>query len=140
MAIRDKMRARAQPLLPPGENIRHVAYGQVGSPAFLFLSNLAVLFFKYRIIAFTDRSIVVFRSSRWSATPKEILAVLPRNIRVGPISGRLWGAIELNGERIHVNRRFHKDIEAADADLAIGSPTGGPVRGPVGGQPANWYP
>ena len=142
MAIRDKMRERCQPFLPAGENIRHVVYAQIGSPAFLFLSNFAVFFFKYRIIAFTERSIVIFRASRWSATPKEILAVLPRNIRIGPVSGRLWGRIELNGESIYVNRRFHKDIDEADAELGMmaGAPSHAASGQPLGGQPANWYP
>jgi hypothetical protein len=127
MAIREKMVGRCQPLLPPGETIRHVIYAQAGpNPWFFLLTWLIFLFSKFRIVAVTANSIVVFEASKWSTTPKQILAVLPRQIRLGPVKG-LWGAIHLNGERMWVHKRFHKDVDAADSELGEALPP-------------NWYP
>jgi hypothetical protein len=45
---------------------------------------------------------------------------LPRATRIGPASG-LWWKCESLGEKLYVHKRFHKDVEAADA--AAGFPT-----------------
>jgi hypothetical protein len=65
----------------------------------------------------TDRSIVLFRQSKATATPKEILGRIPRNTKIGPVSG-IWAKTELNGEKLWIHRRFHKDVASADAALA----------------------
>ena len=134
MGVREKMRARCE-LLLPGERVCHVVYAQVGpSPWFLLLSWLVVLVLsQYRIIAVTTTSIVVFKAGMWGATPKEVLAVFPRHIRLGPVKG-LWAAIHLGDERYWVHKRFHKDVEAADAEIGVGAPL------PAGHSvPAGWY-
>ena len=33
------------------------------------------------------------------------------------IEGKLWGKITVGGERTWVHKRFHKDVQAADAAL-----------------------
>jgi hypothetical protein len=45
---------------------------------------------------------------------KDVLHELPRSTRIGPASG-LWYKTEALGERLYVAKRFHKDIEEADA-------------------------
>ncbi len=47
---------------------------------------------------------------------KEVVRELPRATRIGPASG-LWYKSESLGERIYVQKRFHKDIVAADAAI-----------------------
>jgi hypothetical protein len=131
MALRDKLAARAQPYLQPGEQIRHVFLGQTGpSPYFALLSWLILLFGgKYYVFVVTDRSITVLRASKWmpskpkaSGNPE---AVLPRATQLGPVSG-LWGQTNALGQRVWVHKRFHKDITEADAEVAQ-----------LGGQPAS---
>jgi hypothetical protein len=142
MAIRDKIRQRVGPMLP-GQNVRYTIWAQSGVPPFL---NGAIFFFlmRFKIIAVTDQSITVFKSSRWSASPKEMLGTFPRATRLGPTNGVLWSKTYFDGEKTYVHRRFWKDIEAADAEIG-GVPLGQPLipaAAPSGGssQPANWYP
>jgi hypothetical protein len=53
-----------------------------------------------------------------TTTPiKEVLRELPRSTRIGPPSG-LWYKTEVLGERMYINKRFHKDVEAADQAVA----------------------
>jgi hypothetical protein len=142
MAIRDNMRKRCQPLLEPDEQIQQVWQCQTGgSPWMLALSSFAAFFFKYRIVCVTDRAVVVFKCSKWSATPKEVLARLPRNMLFGEMKG-LWGQTSATGEKIYIHRRFHKDVEAADAAVAgigYGHPGTGQPAQAAGGNPAGWY-
>jgi hypothetical protein len=44
---------------------------------------------------------------------KEILRELPRQTLIGPAHG-LWYRVDSLGERLYINKRFHKDIRAAD--------------------------
>lgn len=134
MALRDKLRERCQPLLEPGEQTQEVFLAQTGpSPWFGLLTYLIFFWVKRRVIAVTDRAIVVIRSGSWSGTSaQEVLARLPRNTPLGPVSG-LWAKVVLNGERMWVHKRFHSDIERADAGIAMGPagplpPPGSPPR------------
>jgi hypothetical protein len=118
MALRDKLRDRAQPSLEPGEQIQHIWMGQTGpSPYFALLSYWIMLFgAKYRIVAVTDRSTVVWSAGgMMPAKPKAILARGPR----APLSvtGSLWGKVQIGPETMWVHKRFHKDIEAASASM-----------------------
>lgn len=151
MALRDKLRERVQPHLEPGEQVHAVFMAQTGpSPYFSFLSALIVLFgAKYYVVAATDRNYVVCRASAW--VPSKIKAFeqrLPRNVQVGPLSG-LWGSSTLLGRTTHVHKRFHKDVEAADAYVtqAVGLGYAAPVSGgpasaapSADAVPAGWYP
>ena len=116
MALRDKLRERAQPFLETGETIEQVFPAQAGSPWMLGLGGglLMLLFAKPRDVVVTDRSVVVLRQSKLTATPKELLARLPRNTAIGPVSG-IWAKTTLNGEKLWIHRRFHKDVTTADA-------------------------
>ena len=120
MALRDKRRERTQPLLVPGEKIEEVFLAQEGRGWMLGLGGglLLLLFAKPRVVAVTDRAIVVFRQSKLTATPKELLARLPRHTHIGPVKGRIWAKVVLNGEQTYIHRRFHGDARRADAELA----------------------
>lgn len=120
MALRDKLAERAQPYLEPGEQVRHVFMGQTGpSPWFAALSWWIVLISgKYFIFVVTDRAILVLLASKWvPSKPKAIEARLPRTTPLGPMKG-IWAETHALGQRVWVNKRFHKDVEAADAELA----------------------
>jgi hypothetical protein len=122
MALRDKLAARAQPYLMPGEQVRQVFMGQSGaSPALLFLSGLFAFLFKYRVFVVTDRAIIVLKSGPWTpAKPKELIGRLPREIWLGT-SGAIWHSTQLGPELTYIHRRFFKDLQAADAELAMRS-------------------
>lgn len=139
MAARDKIRERVQPLLEPGEQVQAVIPCQTGpSPWFSALSWLIVLFgAKYWIIAATDRNLVVCKASAFMPfKPKGVDRRLPRATQIGPVSG-LWAKSEVLGTTTYINKRFHRDVEAADA--ALGS-AGGVGTQTAASQPAGWYP
>jgi hypothetical protein len=118
MALRDKLATRSQPFLPPGSRIRQTFVCQTGPSPWMFLITYIVFFFiKYRIVAVTEDAIYVLRSSKMTMTPKELIATLPRQTQLGPVSG-MWGKLDLLGERHWVHKRFHKDIAAADYEAA----------------------
>jgi hypothetical protein len=77
---------------------------------------------KYVIVAVTDRRILVFKASPLATTkPKELLGTFPRETSFGSVSG-IFGKIELGGTRYYVHRRFHKEVETADAAPAATEP------------------
>lgn len=119
MALRDKLRERTQPLLEPGEEIHGIFLAQAGvSPWLMGVSWLFTFKMKYRIVAVTDRNVVLLDASRWKpAAPKSVVARLPRSTRFGALSG-VWAKVDLQGETFYVHKRFHKDVAAADAELA----------------------
>jgi hypothetical protein len=119
MALRDKLRERSQPLLEEGEEIQHVFLAQAGPTPWLFaLSWLFAFLMKYRVVAVTDRNVVLLESSSWTpAKPNQVVARLPRQTRFGPVKG-VWAKVDLAGERYFVHKRFHRDVEAADAEVA----------------------
>lgn len=118
MALRDKLRERVQPHLEPGEQIQAVFMAQTGPTPWLAGAIGAVIYMfiaKYKVVAVTDRAIVMLKAGAFSPSkPKEVLARLPRT-RIGKPEAKVWGKIELGGERHWVHRRFFGDIEAADA-------------------------
>jgi hypothetical protein len=120
MALREKLTERAQPWLEDGEQVEGVFLAQTGPTPYLtgFLGVLGMLaFVKRRIVVVTDRAIVVLKAGSLSGTnAKEVVARLPRQTPIGPTSG-LWSKIELGDESMWVNRRFQKDVEAADVRL-----------------------
>jgi hypothetical protein len=118
VAIRDKMRAKAAHVLQPGETIQEVFGAQTHS-AYLYLISAWILLIlnSYRVVVVTDRRILVCRSGRLTTTPvKEVLRELPRSTRIGAPNG-LWWRTESLGERLYIHKRFHKDVNAADAAL-----------------------
>ena len=119
MALRDKLLARTQTLLPE-EQVGVVFMGQTGpTPYLLFLSYLTVFWSRYYIVAVTDQSIVTFRSTIWkpSFVKQPVEQVRYARRQMGPLGG-LWGQVQLDDVKLHVHKRFHKDVAAADAALA----------------------
>jgi hypothetical protein len=118
LAIRDKLTKNATPLLQPGEVIQSVFAAQTTSQYFALISYwIIILKNAYRVVVVTDRRILVCSSGRLSVTAvKAVLHELPRATRIGPPSG-LWYKTDALGERLYIHKRFHKDIEAADAAI-----------------------
>jgi hypothetical protein len=118
MALRDKLAERAAPYLEPGEQIRAVFLGQSGpSPYWVLVSYwIVILTAGYATIAVTDRAVLVLRNGRLSGTqPKSLTGRFPL-VPLGEASG-LWGEVHIGGVRYWVNRRFHKDVQAANAAI-----------------------
>jgi len=121
MALRDKLRERAQPYLEPGETIQAVFLAQTGPTPWLagaFGAIIYAFFAKYRVVVVTDRGILLLKAGAFApAKPKGLEQRLPRNGRLGPFQGKVWGKVQIGGERHWVHRRFRDDVEAADAAL-----------------------
>lgn len=122
MALREKLRERAQPHLEPGEEIQSVFLAQTGPTPWLAGAIGALIYFfvaKYRVVVVTDRSIVLLNAGAFVPTkPKGVFARLPRNTQLGPYEAKVWGKVVLGDTRHWVHRRFKGDVEAADAALA----------------------
>jgi hypothetical protein len=118
MAIRDKLRSNAAPLLQPGETIQAVFCAQTVSQYFALISVWIIVFSNaYRVVVVTDRRIMVCRSGRLTMSPvKGIETEVPRSTRIGDPSGLWWPCTTL-GRKIYIHRRFHKDVREADAAL-----------------------
>jgi hypothetical protein len=84
---------------------------------------------KYRCVSITDDAIYVMDSPIMSggAKPRSVLGVLPRQTRLGPVSGR-WGQITILGERHWVKERFQDHITAADAEAGFAAVLAGGTR------------
>lgn len=121
MALRDKLAERAKPYLQPDEEVRHVFMAQTGPTPYLFIVTYLIVFaIHYRIVVVTDQSITVLKAGKFvPSKPKGDVPVarIPRETRIGPVKG-LWGVTEATGEKLRVHKRFHKDIAAADAEIA----------------------
>lgn len=122
MAIRDNMRNSSAEFLNPGETIQAVFPGQTASvlvatlmQQFGLVGGLALMSFnKYRIFAVTDQRILVLDAGKLRMSKaRGVVAELPRGTRLGPPDG-VWHKIEVGQETIRVNRRFYKDVRAAD--------------------------
>ena len=71
----------------------------------------------YRAVVATDRRFLVFQSGTFSQTTlKKLLASLPRDQRLGPGSGA-FHSIQLGEEKMMVNFRYFKQLNAIDAAL-----------------------
>ena len=119
MAIRDKLRKNASPLLEPGESIQTVFCAQTVSAYFALISIWIIVFSNaYRVVVVTDRRILICRSGRLTMTPvKGVENELPRDTKIGDPAG-LWWPCDSFGRRLYVHKRFHKDVRQADSALA----------------------
>ena len=134
MALRDKLGARVQPMLEPGEQVQEVILSQTGPNPFLAVITYLVFFMvKRRIIVATDRAIVVIKAGAFTGTSaKEVIARLPRATRLGPVSG-LWAKVDINGEKNYIHKRFHGDVARADSvAVPAHAGTGAPLPPPPG--------
>jgi hypothetical protein len=126
MAIREKLKANAAHLLQPGEEIQAVIPAQTISQYFVLISYWIILASNaLSVIVVTDRRILLCRSGRVRMTlVGEVVAELPRQTAIGPADG-LWYRTEALGQRLFINRRFHKDVAAADDVIAASTPDWG---------------
>jgi hypothetical protein len=115
---------RCAPFLPPGSEVRQAFIGQAApNRAFLlvtYLTGLAMFWIKYRCIAVTPDDIYVLESSKASggARPISLIATMPRQTRLGPVSGR-WARVTLLGEPHWVHQRYHSEVAAADREAGL---------------------
>jgi hypothetical protein len=117
LAVREKIKSKATPMLEAGENIQEVFPATTMGLLMTALLD-RILFFMpstHRCVVVTDRRIAVFRAGRFSqGNPKELLTSVPRSTKIGPPKGVTYKTKAL-GEKMFVHRRFHKDVERADA-------------------------
>ncbi len=119
MNIREKLAARSQPFLQPGEEIRQVFLAQTLSQYLVAL--LPILFYTgiHRIVVVTDRGVLVLRARNWwpyLPAGNEPLARLPRETRFGDLDGVLWGRVTVAERPLRIARRFHADVAEADRE------------------------
>ena len=119
IAIRDKITENSQQFLQPGEQVQAVIGGQTLSGWWGALTSLFFFWNNYRAVLATDRRILVLHCGKWRmGAPKSVVTELPRNTKIGPPSG-LWWKCETLGDKLYVHKRFHKDVEAADAAIGM---------------------
>lgn len=114
---------RAQPFLPAGSEIRQAFIAQAAPNfSYFILTYLTGIMVrnKYRCVVVTTEAINVLDSTKSSggAKPQAVAGQIPRNTRLGPVSGR-WAEISLLGERHWVHKRFHAQVAAADRDAGF---------------------
>ncbi len=115
------MRDSAAPYLHPGETVQAVFGAQTASQYLAALTGIFVFLGlnHYRIFVVTPQRILVLDAGKVSMKKaRGVVAELPRSTRLGPPSG-LWHVIPVNGEKLRVHRRFHKDIQTADAAAPV---------------------
>ena len=117
MGYREKLAERVPPYLEPGEQLLVAFPATTGpSPWLMALGTIFVFLIKPRVIAVTDRGIVVLRGSRWSGVqPQEVLMRGP-HAQLGEPKG-VWWPFPL-GEKTYVHRRFHSDVRRANELMA----------------------
>src|SRR5262245_14592653 len=134
---RTRLRTDTEPYLEPGETVQAV-FRAVGGPG-PYLALILLAFGVAFTLVLGDSSVtagifalLTLTTTQWTvvATDRALLLLassarfqgvrvtrLPRNIRLGPVSG--WFAmISLNGRWMFVHRRFHAQIELADNAIA----------------------
>jgi hypothetical protein len=79
---RDKIIQQVQPFLRPQEQAQRVFIGTTGPSPYIFLTPLLSMLFAFmvhsRLVAVTNRSILVFSTRAWGTGPKALLHILPR--------------------------------------------------------------
>ena len=118
MALREKLTTRAQELLAPGDQVRHVFMTQSGMSPYTPIGGiLGALIRKYWVVAVTDSQLVVMKASVFMPSkPRSVAFAEPRKV-LAP-EGKMWGKVLLGTTTHYVHRRFFKDVQAQDAELA----------------------
>lgn len=127
MALRDKLQNGIAPYLEPGEQIRHVTIAQRANPGWFILSYWVIVAKGYYAIAWTDRGIVVCRTSGLSMANIKGFHQRIAHQRLGDDTGKVFRKIQLGDEDAWVHRRFWKDLDAANAELGPAAPPMPPV-------------
>jgi hypothetical protein len=135
-----KLAAQAQPHLEDGEQVEYIFVGsklpQWPLLAFVAVGVLAnvftgsswvaegllfitlgawILVSEVRVVAVTDRNVVLLRAGKFSKEPRQVISRLPQDTLLGPPSGVFEYALRLGDESVHVLRSAWKDIREADA-------------------------
>jgi hypothetical protein len=121
MALRDAQLNSSAQYLHPGETAEAVFGAQTASqwlvPATGFIGFLIMN--HYRIVVVTQQRILVLDAGAMGIKKaRGVVTELPRSTRLGPGSG-IWHVIPANGEKLRVHRRFFKELQAADAAIAV---------------------
>lgn len=116
VAIRERITENVQKLLEPGEQVQAVIPAQTKSGWLGALGFIVLIFMnRFRPIVVTDRRIAITDSGRWAlGKPKTIVASVARSTQIGPPQG-LWWKCQSLGQPLYIHKRFHKDVEKADA-------------------------
>jgi len=117
MALRDTMLSSSAQYLHPGETVEAVFGAQTTSQYMFALTGMIgfLILNKYRIVVVTPERILVLDAGKASIKQaRGVVTELPRATRLGPAKG-IWHTIPAHGEKLHVHRRFFKDLETADA-------------------------
>jgi hypothetical protein len=119
VALRDAMVESSAQYLEPGE-MAEALFGAQTVSQYLFVLTGGIIFYsmnRYRMVVVTPQRILVLDTGKFGMRKaRGIVAELPRATELGPASG-VWHVITVNGERLHVHRRFFKEIRNADAAI-----------------------
>src|SRR5262249_44595064 len=119
VALRDAMLNSSAQYLAPGESVEAV-FGAQTISQYMFVLTGGLLFLsmnRYRIGLVTTQRIMILDAGKMGTRKAGgIVTELPRSPQLGPPSG-IWHVIPVNGERLHVHRRFFKELRAADAAI-----------------------
>jgi hypothetical protein len=105
--------------LEPGETAEAVFGAQTVSQYMFVLTGglIFLLMNRYRIVVVTQQRIRILDAGKLGMRKaRRVVGDLPRSTQLGPPSG-IWQVIPANGERLHVHRRFYKEIKIADAAI-----------------------
>jgi hypothetical protein len=105
----------------PGEAVQAVIGAQTASQWLAALTGIFAFlgFNRYRILVVTPARILVLDAGKTSMkTARGVVTELPRSTRLGPGQG-FWHRIPAGSENLRVHRRFFKDIDTADAAVAV---------------------
>jgi hypothetical protein len=116
VALRDTMAAKVAPHLQQGENLQAVFAAQTRNQWWVLLFGIGLYIVnRFRLVAVTDRRILVFDCGRWSLTSvKTLLRELSRATAIGDPRGLWWESDSL-GEHLYIHARFHRDVREANA-------------------------
>jgi hypothetical protein len=120
VATVSQLKERVASLIPPGSEVEQAFVCQTAANFVIFVINWLTGFtlglITYRCVAVTRDAIYVLDAHRLSggATPRRVVATLPRHTQLGPVHGR-WSEFALLGQRYWIKQRFQDQITAADA-------------------------
>ena len=106
----------------PGEQVTEVFLCQCGRSPYALAAIggvIAMLFNKYRVVALTDRALLVLDASAMAQSkPRSLLARLPRDTKLGFDDGMAWGTLQLQDKKHYVHRRFFDDVRRVEGATA----------------------
>ncbi|MHB8718618.1 MAG: hypothetical protein ACYDAC_06970 [Candidatus Dormibacteria bacterium] len=102
----------------PGERVQAVCTAQTGVYPLLWwlpYGEFLTMLNGRRLVAVTDRSIVVMRAGRFLGStrrPQAVLCAVPRTTPVGPFRKR-WAHVDIGSERLWIHQRGYRFLEKA---------------------------